>query len=286
MQKKNGILNSNNDYEYKLDDNTPLMLSEYIKDFRIKVQGVCKAIDSKLINNKTYVRLSDDNLKAFHKCFRAYVVHKKDGITRLEVGFSTYELKLGDKAKCGYDTLKVIEGKNYILLTYLVEELAKCSVVWQEELKEICVVKGEYIGNGLVKGREDLGANYLTNVYGEQLYTVRRGWLKNELTPVYVMKKLFTNENEFCIKETKGIIQTYVTLSKDALIMPKSAWKEVDLSLTTIEKFHDIMDVASVVPVLGVGADIANATVYAMEKEYAQMWFYLGFATVSVVTAG
>ena len=118
MQKKNGIVNNNNDYEYKLDYNTPLMLAEYVKDFRIKVQGVCKAIDSQLINNKTYVQLSDDNLKAFRKCFRASVVKKKDGITRVEVGFSTYELKLGDKTKVGYYKLKVVEGRTILASSY------------------------------------------------------------------------------------------------------------------------------------------------------------------------
>ena len=170
-----------NNIASKLTDNTPLMLSEYVKDFRIKVQGVCKDIDSKQVDNKTYIRLSDDSLKAFDKCFRASVVRKKDGITRVRVGFSTYELKLGDKTKEGYNKLKVIDRKNYILLTYLAEDLAKCCVVWQEDLKEICVVNGEYIGNGLVKGKEELVANYLTNMYGEQLYTVRRGWLRNEV---------------------------------------------------------------------------------------------------------
>ena len=46
--------------------------------------------------------------------------------------------------------------------------------MWIEELREACVVKGEYLGNGLVKGQEYLGANCLTNVYGEQLYTVKK----------------------------------------------------------------------------------------------------------------
>ena len=102
----------------KLVDNVQL------KDIRIRVQGIYKDIDSKIINGKTYIRLSDDNLEVFNKCFRASVVKKKDGITRVKVGFRTYELKLGDKTKGGYYKLKVIDSKNYILLTYLVEELA------------------------------------------------------------------------------------------------------------------------------------------------------------------
>ena len=83
------------------------------------------------------------------------MVHKNDGITRVKVGGNTYELKLGDKTKDGYDKIKVLDGKNYILLTYLARDLAGCVVVWEEALQEICVVKGEYLGNGLVKGPSD-----------------------------------------------------------------------------------------------------------------------------------
>ena len=175
---------------------------------------------------------------------------------------------------------------NYILLTYLARDLAKCPVVWIEELREACVVKGEYLGNGLVKGPEYLGLNCLTNVYGEQLYTVKKGFLKNDITKVFVRKKLFTNENEFCISDPKGILPNYVALAKDELIMPKDAWKKLDLSLTTKEIIHDILDAGSFVPVIGAGADVANAVVYAFEKNYVQMAMYFGFATLSLVTAG
>ena len=40
------------------------------------------------------------------------------------------------------------------------------------------------------------------------------------------------------------------------------------------------------VPVIGAGADVANAIAYAIEKEYAQMWLYFGFATVAVIPSG
>ena len=202
------------------------------------------------------------------------MVHKNDGITRVEVEGKTYELHLGDKTKDGYQKIKVMDNKNYILLTYLARDLAKCPVVWIEELREICVVKGEYLGNGLVKGK----SNYLMNVYGEQMYTVRNDKIQNTLIPVYARKK-----GDYYVKGGVGPFPANVSIKEHDLIMPKSSWNTIDLSLTPMEKFHGLMDLLSIIPVIGIGADIANATSYAMEKEYVKMGLYLGFATISII---
>ena len=258
-------------------NNQPIELEVNNEDCKILIQGKQKPLDSKIVNDKTYVRLSDDNLKAFEECFNASLVHK-DKITRVKVEGKTYELHLGDKTKDGYPKIKVIDNKNYILLTYLARDLAKCPVVWIEELREICVVKGEYLGNGLVKGKKTKDGYELINVYGENLCTVRRDPWQNTIIPVYTKGK-----DEFYIMDGIGQIPALVKLDKDALIMPKSSWKSVDLSLKPMEIFHGIMNLLGPIPVIGIGADIANATAYAMEKDYVKMGIYLGFATLSII---
>ena len=35
--------------------------------------------------------------------------------------------------------------------------------------------------------------------------------------------------------------------------MPKSSWNTIDLSLTPMEKFHGLMDLLSIIPVIGIG---------------------------------
>ena len=160
----------------------------------------------------------------------------------------------------------------------MARDLAKCSVVWLEELREVCVVKGEYLGNGLVKGKKCKGGYELINVYGENLCTVRRDSLQNTIIPVYIKK-----DNKYYIMGGVGQIPTLVSLDENALIMPKSSWDKVDLSLTPMEKFHGIMDIVGLIPVIGIGADLANATSYLLEKDYVKMGLYLGFATISLI---
>ena len=103
---------------------------------------------------------------------------------------------------------------------------------------------------------------------------------------MYVRKKWLSNENQFYIREQQGVLPIEIIIGKDELMMPKSSWKKIDISLTTKEIIHDILDATSMIPLIGTMADVANAVVYAVEENYAKMAMYLGFATFSLATAG